>query len=448
MPAPLQIPESTGIVVIGGGIIGLSIAYEACRRGRPVVLVDKLRCGGGATPVAAGMLAPVSEADPSLPAMIELGLESCRLYPDFVAGIERQTGLDCGYRREGTLAIALNRDHREQLEHRARAHQELGLEAEHLSGREVLKLEPALSPRVVGGLRTEIDRQVDPRLLATALRRAAEDGGAAIVEGAELAALHHDEGGLLVAVTLREAASGPREAVANCSEGGATVTGGGPEASPPRVGAPGAAGEMATDRGPAVASGARRWERTVRASSVVLCAGVWTRELLPELAALPLYPVKGQVIRLYGDLPLDHVVVTPDAYLVPRRSGELVIGASAEEQGFDERPTAGVAMDLLAHAWRALPSIYELEICEINVGLRPALRDHLPAIGALDLPGVFVATGHYRNGIMLAPVTAKHLVDAIESGEAPAALAHFDPLRFGKLAGAAAASQSGAGEGR
>jgi glycine oxidase len=414
MPAPLQIPESTGIVVVGGGIIGLSIAYEACRRGHPVVLVDKLRCGGGATPVAAGMLAPVSEADPSLPAMIELGLESCRLYPDFVAGIERATGLDCGYRREGTLAIALNRDHREQLEHRARAHQELGLKAEHLSGREVLKLEPALSPRVVGGLRTEIDRQVDPRLLATALRQAAEDGGVAIVEGAELAALHHDEGGLLVAVTLREAASGAREAVANSPEGGATVTGGG----------------------------------TVRASSVVLCAGVWTRDLLPELAALPLYPVKGQVIRLYGDLPLDHVVVTPDAYLVPRRSGELVIGASAEEQGFDERPTAGVAMDLLAHAWRALPSIYELEIREINVGLRPALRDHLPAIGALDLPGVFVATGHYRNGIMLAPVTAKHLVDAIDSGEAPAALAPFDPLRFGKLAGAAAASRSGAGDRR
>ena len=438
MATPAQLPESTGIVVVGGGIIGLSIAWEARRRGHQVVLVDKLRCGGGATPVAAGMLAPVSEANPSLPAMIELGLESCRLYPDFVAGIERQTGLDCGYRREGTLAIALDRDHREQLEHRARAHQELGLKAEHLSGREVLKLEPALSPRVVGGLRTEIDRQVDPRLLATALRRAAEDGGASIVEGAELAALHHDDDGSLAAETLRSAAGAPDPVPGDHANGTSRTP------DPSGVGAGTVAGGGVAETRPTTGL----WERTLRVSSAILCAGVWTRDLLPEVAALPLHPVKGQVLRLHGEMPIDHVIATPDVYMVPRRSGELVIGASAEEQGFDDRPTAGVAMDLLVHAWRTLPSIYELEIREINVGLRPALRDHMPAIGALDLPGVFVATGHYRNGIMLAPVTAKHLVDAIESGEAPAALAHFDPLRFGKLAGAAAASQSGAGEGR
>jgi glycine oxidase len=445
VPAPPQLPESTGIVVVGGGIIGLSIAWEARRRGHQVVLVDKLRCGGGATPVAAGMLAPVSEADPSLPAMIELGLESCRLYPDFVAGIERQTGLDCGYRREGTLAIALHRDHREQLEHRARAHQELGLKAERLSGREVLKLEPALSPRVVGGLRTEIDRQVDPRLLATALRRAAEDGGATIVEGAELAALHHDDGGSLVAVTLRGAAEGsPDAAGAPDAVTGEPADGTSRTPDPSGVGAGTVAGGGVAETRPTTGF----WERTLRVSSAILCAGVWTRDLLPELAALTLHPVKGQVLRLHGDMPINHVIATPDVYMVPRRSGELVIGASAEEQGFDERPTAGVAMDLLVHAWRALPSIYELEIREINVGLRPALRDHMPAIGALDLPGVFVATGHYRNGIMLAPVTAKHLVDAIESGEVPAALAPFDPLRFGKLAGAAAATGAGTGERR
>jgi glycine oxidase len=435
---PAQLPESTGIVVVGGGIIGLSIAWEARRRGHQVVLVDKLRCGGGATPVAAGMLAPVSEADPSLPAMIELGLESCRLYPDFVAGIERQTGLDCGYRREGTLAIALDRDHREQLEHRARAHQELGLKAEHLSGREVLKLEPALSPRVVGGLRTEIDRQVDPRLLATALRRAAEDGGATIVEGAELATLHHDDDGSLAAVTLRSAAGAPDPVPGDHADATSRTP------DPSGVGAGTVAGGGVAETRPTTGL----WERTLRVSSAILCAGVWTRDLLPELAALTLHPVKGQVLRLHGEMPIDHVIVTPDVYMVPRRSGELVIGASAEEQGFDERPTAGVAMDLLVHAWRTLPSIYELEIREINVGLRPALRDHMPAIGALDLPGVFVATGHYRNGIMLAPVTAKHLVDAIESGEVPAALAPFDPLRFGKPPGAAAAMGSGTGERR
>ena len=386
---PVQLPASVDLAVVGGGIIGLSIAYEACRRGRSTLVIEKSRPGSGATPVAAGMLAPVSEAEPTLPEMIELGLESCRLYPDFVAAIEKDSGLDCRYRPEGSIRIAMDRDHMELLEHRAAEHRDLGLEVTRMNATEVLEIEPGLSPRVVGGILTATDRQVDPRAMSAALVAALANGGATIATASDLLAIERDDAGSIEAVTV----------------------------------APN--GEAQTD-GPLTPT-------TIRTAAVVAAAGAWTNQLLPELAHLPLRPVKGQVVRMRGkhpeEMPLRHVVATPDVYLVPRDDGELVVGASMEEQGFDARPTAGITMDLLVHAWRALPSVYDLEITEINVGFRPTLRDHKPAIGAVG-DGLYVATGHFRNGIMLAPVTAKYLVDALETGEAPEGIAPFDPHRF------------------
>ena len=382
----MQLPETVEITVVGGGVIGLSIAYEAALKGHTVLIVEKSMPGGGATPVAAGMLAPVAEAEPTLPQMIDLGLESCRLYPDFVGHLEEDTGIDCGYRTEGTLQIALDHDHLGELEHRAAAYDEHGLAAERLSGSEVRALEPGLSPRVVGGIRTATDRQVDPRALSGALIAALEQRGVSIAAPAEVIAMHRDQSGSITGVDV----------------GGASNDAGDTE--------------------------------MVRTSVVVAAAGAWTAELLPELAVLPLRPVKGQTVRLRADSPdapmLQHVVVTPDAYLVPRRDGELVIGASTEEQGFDARPRAGITMDLLGHAWRVFPSVYEFEMREVNVGFRPALRDHMPVIGPFDEGGLFVATGHYRNGIMLAPVTAKYAVEAIETGRIPEALIPFQVTRF------------------
>ena len=156
-PGTTKLPSSVDIAIVGGGIIGLSVAYEAATAGLSVVVVERRRCGSGATPVAAGMLAPVSEAEPTLPGMIKFGLESCRLYADFVARAETDSGMRCGYRTEGTLSIAVDRDQMEDLEHRAAAHEELGLEADRLSAREVLQLEPghAICPGCVDGPRMD-----------------------------------------------------------------------------------------------------------------------------------------------------------------------------------------------------------------------------------------------------------------------------------------------------
>ncbi len=150
--------------------------------------------------------------------------------------------------------------------------------------------------------------------------------------------------------------------------------------------------------------------------------------VVPDAGILPMRPVKGQILRLRGPQLINHVLRTPDVYLVPRTDGELVVGATSEEQGFDTTITTWAVMDLLRDAWRILPGIAELELAETSAGLRPALRDHLPAIGATSVPGLFVATGHYRHGVLLSPVTAKLLADVLDgAGSVPEA---FDPLRL------------------
>ncbi|HET8645021.1 MAG TPA: FAD-dependent oxidoreductase, partial [Vicinamibacteria bacterium] len=168
----------------------------------------------------------------------------------------------------------------------------------------------------------------------------------------------------------------------------------------------------------------------VAARHVVVCAGAWSPEALPGLPALPLRPVRGQIVRLRGEELIRHVVRTPEVYLVPRGDGELLVGATSEERGFDPAPTAGAVLELLREAFRALPGIAELAVAELTVGFRPALRDHLPAIGPTRVPGLFLATGHYRNGVLLAPVTARLLVDGLLQGRMPDALAPFAPQRF------------------
>jgi glycine oxidase len=145
---------------------------------------------------------------------------------------------------------------------------------------------------------------------------------------------------------------------------------------------------------------------------------------------MPLRPVKGQILRLRGATLLHHVVRTPDVYLVPRVDGELVVGATMEERGFDPDVTAGATLDLLREAWRVLPGISELAVSELGVGFRPALRDNLPAIGPTAVDGLFVATGHFRHGVMLAPITADLAIDAIFEGRTPPLLAPFLPDRL------------------
>ncbi|MEI7926848.1 MAG: FAD-dependent oxidoreductase, partial [Chloroflexota bacterium] len=205
-----------------------------------------------------------------------------------------------------------------------------------------------------------------------------------------------------------------------------------------RAGVPQAVASMGTALTPAQADLLGRHARTV-----VVAAGAWSRQIASPIVGmpvvpLPMRPVKGQILRLQGERIIQHVVRTPDVYLVPREDGELVIGASMEDVGFDERSRAGAVHDLLREARRAVPGIAELDLVECGVGFRPALRDHLPAIGNVDGAGLFVATGHFRNGVELAPITARLLADLICDGRLDPLLEPFAPGRFAPAAPAEA----------
>lgn len=379
---------SADVIVIGAGVVGLSVAYEAGSRGLKVTVLERDRAAGGAGHVAAGMLAPASEAEAGDESLMRLALESCRRYPEFVGRIERDSGIACGYREEGSLLVALNRDHAEEFDRLAAFQRRFGLHVDLLSAAEILDREPAISSKVVGGLSAPDDRQVDPRQLQRGLIAGIRRLGGTVIQHARVTSL-----------------------------------------------------ETAGDRVGGVKFVRSGVEHELRAGSVVLTAGAWICGL-PVAAArsLPMRPIKGQILRLRGRPIVSHVLRTPDVYLVPRRSGEIVVGATSEDAGFDERRTAGAAFDLLREAFRLLPGIAELELSEHSVGFRPALRDALPAIGPLGPHGLFVATGHYRHGVMLAPATAMMLVDWMVAGQVSPLLVPFEPSRF---AAAAAAVRGG-----
>ncbi|MFH9348500.1 glycine oxidase ThiO [Kitasatospora sp. NPDC017646] len=372
------------VLVIGGGVIGLAVAWRAAQRGlRNVVVVDPAH-GGGAAGVAAGMLAPVTELQYGEEPLLHLGMASNQRYGSFAAELtEASGGLDTGYRRCGTIAVALDSDDREELRELHAFHQRLGLDSSWLTGREARKLEPMLAPGVRGGLHVADDHQVDPRRLLTALVAACERAG----------------------VLLHRA-----EAV-----------------------------ELLVGNGRAV--GARlSTHETVAADQVVLAAGPHSHRLpgLPEGVLPAVRPVKGQVLRLqvpdayrpFLSRNVRAVVRGQHLYLVPRENGELVIGATTEEQGYDTTVTAGGVYELLRDAHELVPGITELPLRETAAGLRPGSPDNAPLLGPTALPGLVAATGHYRNGVLLTPVTADLLADHLATGEVPELARPFTPTRF------------------
>ncbi|WP_405000719.1 glycine oxidase ThiO [Kitasatospora cathayae] len=372
------------VLVIGGGVIGLAVAWRAAQRGlRNVIVVDPCH-GGGAAGVAAGMLAPVTELQYGEEPLLHLGMASNQRYESFAAELtEASGGLDTGYRRCGTIAVALDSDDREELRELHAFHQRLGLDSSWLTGREARKLEPMLAPGVRGGLHVADDHQVDPRRLLTALVTACERAG----------------------VLLHRA-----EAVELLVDG---------------------------DR----ATGARlSTHETVTADRIVLAAGPHSHRLpgLPEGALPAIRPVKGQVLRLqipdayrpFLSRNVRAVVRGQHLYLVPRENGELVVGATTEEQGYDTTVTAGGVYELLRDAHELVPGITELPLAETAAGLRPGSPDNAPLLGPTSLPGLVAATGHYRNGVLLTPVTADLLADYLANGEVPELAKPFTPTRF------------------
>lgn len=387
-PHLFSVPEfgiRPSVAVIGAGCIGLAIAWRLASAGCRVDLFERGHAGRGATHAAGGMLAACVETEPGEDGLLPLTRASQALWPDFARDLEAASGMAVDLRTEGTMVIALNADDAAKIRFLHGFQRDLGLPVEWLNGAEVRRREPFLQPGVAGALFCAGDHQVDNRKVAAALQRAALAAGAR---------LHERCGEVALAV-----------------EGGRAV-------------------------------GVRVAATLHRADRVVLAAGAWSAGVpgLPPAAKPPVRPVKGQMVCLRMDarLPLlRHVVWTPGTYLIPRLDGRLLIGATTEERGFDDRLTAGGQFALLEGAWRALPGIAELPIEEAWAGFRPGSRDDAPILGESGIPGLIHATGHHRNGILLTPVTADGIARLVLTGETDPLLRPFAADRF-VAAGAAA----------
>ena len=371
----------TDVAVAGGGLIGLATAWRAAQRGLSVTVVDDSP-GTGASAAAAGMLAPVTEAGYREEALLRLGLASVQRWPAFAADVEAASGTPVGLRTAGTLVVGFDEDDVRELTALHAFQTELGLAAERLTPRESRRREPSLTPRVRGGLLVAGDHSVDGRALHAALLRAAEDTGVRLVRD-RVTALRVD-GGRAAGLETAGVAS-------------------------------------------------------VVAGSVVLALGAHSGRL-PGVPPLPVRPVKGQILRLAGATDLLEGTVRAlvrgrQVYLVPYAGDRLIVGATTEDRGFDPTVTAGGVHDLLHDAIDVVPGISELELVETLARWRPGTPDNAPLLGPGPLPGLVLATGHHRNGVLLTPVTAEVTAELLATGRLPELAAPFTADRFAAAAG-------------
>ncbi|HEY6778472.1 MAG TPA: glycine oxidase ThiO [Thermoleophilaceae bacterium] len=371
----MELPRSTryDAVVIGAGMIGLACAWRARRRGLSVLVVDRAAApGAGASGVAAGMLAPVTEADFGEEGPLRVNLAGRDRWSAFAAELEEQSGLPTGYRDSGALVVAADRDDAEALHRLHDFQRSLGLEADWLPASRCRRLEPGLSPRIAGGILAPQDGSADPRATVAALAEVVEE----LALGTEVEAIEHD---------------------------GTQVTG------------------VRTPAG------------VIDCEHVVVAAGAWSAALAPGEAP-PVRPVKGQILELRarGAMPdpLERVVRTPRCYLVARGDGRVVLGATVEEQGFDTAVTADGVYRLLEAAWEVLPEVGELELVAARAGLRPGTPDNTPLVGPGEPEGLVWATGHWRNGVLLAPLTGDAVAGLLAGEPLSEKLAPLAPGRF------------------
>jgi len=365
------------IAVVGGGVIGLGIAGELASD-HEVTLLERGRFGSGASRAAAGMLGPIMEVEFHEPELLELGTKSHRLYPDFVETLEAETGIATGFRTEGTLGVAFDPDGAEELRRLLDYQQRLGLDVEAISVEKCREFEPRISSYISMAMYTASDYQIDNRRLVRALRERCRRRGVRLREEQPVRRIHVEDG---------------------------------------------AARRLITD------------EDSLEADLFVVCAGAWTPRLegLSGADRLPVRPVKGQAVAVaLSDPPeIRHVVRSPDVYCVPKNDGRMVIGATMEEEGFDHRVTAGGVLDLLHRAYELLPFVYERELLETWSGLRPASRDNLPILGPSAVTeNLAFAAGHYRNGILLTPITVQLMARWIDENTVPEGMKPLLPNRF------------------
>ena len=370
------------VAVVGGGVVGLACAWRARQRGVTTVLVERERAGAGASGVAAGMLAPVTEADFGEQVLLRLNLAGLERWPPFAAELSERSALETGYRESGALVVAADRDDGQELRRLADLQGSLGLDARWLPGRECRRLEPGLSPRVPGGIEAPREAHVDPGATVEALRAAFLAAGGELLEGVGVEEVQLDGTGRRVA-------------------------------------------------GLALGNGQR-----LEAEQVVGAAGTWSGSLggLPSEAVPPVRPVKGQILTLRagaGRAPLaDRLVRTPRCYVVTRLDGRVVVGATTEERGFDVRVTAEGVFRLLEAAREVLPDVDEFDFVAARAGLRPGTPDNAPIVGRTEIDGLLWATGHGRNGVLLAPITAEAIAACLRGEDGPEAVLPFSPDRF------------------
>lgn len=365
------------VAVVGGGVIGLACGWHAARAGLSVVVLERDRPGAGASGVAAGMLAPVTEADFGEEELLRLNLEAADRWPSFDAQLAERSGVEPGYTDSGALVVAVDRDDAEELRRLHEFQRSLALESEWLTPSESRRVEPGLSPRIAGAINAPQDRHVDPRALVRGLAVALERDGGELRSGARVT--------------------------------GIAVKGD-------------------------VVEGVETGAGAVAAKSVVIAAGCWSGPMrgVTEGTAPPVRPVKGQILRMRapGAPPATRIVRSPRCYVVARGSGEVVVGATVEERGFDTTVTADGVYRLLEAARELLPDVGELELVETAARLRPGTPDNRPVIGAGSPEGLVWATGHHRNGVLLAPLTAEAVLQALTADEPAPAGERFAPARF------------------
>ena len=376
-----RLPETADVVVVGAGIIGLSIAWRLALSGQKVVVVDKGQVGSGASLAATGMLAAAAEYEAGGEILIAFALESQRRWEAFGAELEQASGLDIDFDRSGTIVVAMTRDETARLRGRFELHQKVGLESRWLTGAEVRDFEGGLRPTVTAGIHCPGDFQVDPRRVMPALEIAAKRAGVIIVENVDVTGL----------LTSAGAISG-------------------------------------------VASG----DDECQAPLVVLTTGAYagSGQLLPADLAIPVRPLRGQSVsmRSPANQPplLRHVIWTEQVHMAPKSGGRLIVGATVEEVGFDANVTVGGLFALLDAARRALPSVEDVAVEAVWSGFRPTSEDDAPILGAAGLPGLLLAVGHHRNGILLAPATADAIAGwALGTQVAPSAQ-YLNLQRFGR----------------
>jgi glycine oxidase len=371
-------PRPADVVVIGAGIVGCAVAYELARRGASVEVVDDRLPGMGATQASAGMLAPYNEARDESP-LFDLTVRSLNLFDEFVERVSSESGIDIPYRRTGTLTVVTAAAEMGTLRRLAEALARRGVTADLLDGAGVRFEEPHLAPDAAGGLLIHAHGFVAVNDLTRAVLVAARRHGAQLVQQSRVRRI-------------------------SCVNGDMVVE---------------------TERG------------SLRADAVVLAAGSWSGEIAVEGVAVgvPVRPVRGQLMYLaWNSSPLRRVLWGPGCYIVPWEDGTVLVGATSEDAGFDERVTVAGVRDLLEAACEITPHARNASFVGARAGLRPGTADGLPVIGASRvMPNLLYATGHYRNGVLLSPLTAQLVADAMLDGCFDPALAAVSPARLGDL---------------